>query len=367
MKNKVLFHYNVPYDIHIKALQHEDYKEGIFNYSSFASGLRQGFIKNNYEFEIEFVSGFFFKRIFSKSRFYYRIAYSIYNKLFGFIDNYFECLRIFNQIKEKKITLFFTELNPIVTKRFLKKLESNSVGTIQWFGVFPNSIGFNKRPLKTTPYFDLTVSTANIFNQFKVKPNSFLEIFPVSSEIDFNEVNENSNFEYDIIFIGSLSKLHSNRWDILEFINDNFPSFGIYGYKSEDVPKSYKFLKNFKGSIWGKDYYDKLKSSKIIINLFLDGYENLESGMNLRIVESLSNKTFVLTQYQMSLSKYFELDSDIATFKNLDDLFKKIKLFLSDDKLRSKFVEKGFERIKKFNYENQVKKILEIHEKIHQI
>ncbi len=98
----------------------------------------------------------------------------------------------------------------------------------------------------------------------------------------------------------------------------------------------------------------------------MDGYENLESGMNLRIVESLSNKTFVLTQYQTSLSKYFELDSDIATFKDLDDLFKKIKLFLINDKLRSKFVEKGFKRIKKFNYENQIKKILEIHEKIHQ-
>lgn len=362
MKNKVLFHYNVPYEIHLKALKHIDYKKGIFINSTFASGLRQGFIRNNYEFQIEFVSGYFLKRKFLKSKFFYRIVFSIFNKLFGFIDNYFELLRIYNKIKKNNINLYFTELNPIVTNRFLKKLKFNSIGTIQWFGVFPYSIGFNKRPLKTTPYFDLTVSTANIFNQFKDPPNTFLEIFPVSSEIDQKVINENSNFEYDIIFIGSLSKLHSNRWDILEFIYDNFPSFGIYGYKSEDVPKNYKFLKNFKGSVWGKDYYEKLKSSKIVINLFLDGYENLESGMNLRIVESLSNKIFVLTQYQTSLSKYFNLHSDIATFKNLTDLREKINLFLNNDDLRKKYVSRGFNRVKDFNYENQIKKILEYHE-----
>lgn len=362
MKSKVLFHYNVPYDIHIKALQHEDYMEGIYIYSPNALGLRQAFIKNNYEFEMEFVNGFFFNRIFSKNRFFYRVIFSIYNKLFGFIDNQLECSRIYNKIKKNNITLYYTELNPIITKRFLKKLKFNSIRTIQWFGVFPYSIGFNKRPLKTTPFFDLTVSTANILSQFKAPPNKFLEIFPVSSEIDQKGINENSNFEYDIVFVGSLSKLHSNRWDILEFIYDNFPSFGIYGYKSEDVPKSYKFLKNFKGSIWGKDYFDKLKSSKIVINLFLDGYENLESGMNLRIVESLSNKIFVLTQYQTSLSKYFELDSDIATFNNLIDLKEKIDLFLYNDDLRKKYISRGFKRVKDFNYENQIKKILEYHE-----
>ena len=46
MKKKVLFHYNVPFDIHIKALQHRNYSEGIFLNSTFASGLRKGFIRN---------------------------------------------------------------------------------------------------------------------------------------------------------------------------------------------------------------------------------------------------------------------------------------------------------------------------------
>lgn len=361
MKNKVLFHYNVPYDIHIKALQHVDYKEGVFIYSSFASGIRKGFKKNNYEFEIEFVNGFFYKRKLLRRIFFYKTVFLIYNKLFGFVDNYLELLRIYNIIKKQNINLYFTELNPILNKNFLKKLKSNSIGTIQWFGVFPFSMGFSKRPLITTPYFDLTVSTANILSQFKIPPNKFLEIFPVSGEIDKKGINGNSKFEYDIIFIGSLSKIHSNRWDILEFIYDNFPSFGVYGYKSEDVPKNYKFLKNFKGSIWGKDYYDKLKSSKIVINLFLDGYENLESGMNLRIVEALSNKTFVLTKYQTSLSKYFDLDFDIATFYNLTDLKEKINLYLNNEELRNKYISNGFNRVKNFNYENQIKTILDYH------
>jgi hypothetical protein len=359
VKKKVLFHYNVPFDIHIKALKHRNYNEGIFLNSTFASGLRKGFIRNNYEFQIEFVSGFFLNRRFFRSKLYYKIVFSIYNKIFGFIDNYFECRRIYNKIKREEINLYFTELNPIVTKRFLKKLKLNSIRTIQWFGVFPNTIGFNNRPLKTTQFFDLTVSTANILDKFKAPPKKFLEIFPVSDEINPKEIYENSHFEYDIIFIGSLSKLHSNRWDFLEFIYDNFQSFVIYGYKSEDVPKKYKFLKNYKGSVWGQEYYKKLKSSKIIINLFLDGYEKLESGMNLRIVESLSRKNFVLTQYQNSLKKYFELDSEIATFKNLDDLKEKINLFLNDKYLRKKFIDKGYERIKHFSYENQIRKILE--------
>jgi len=260
MKKKVLFHYNVPFDIHIKALQHRNYHEGIFLNSTFASGLRKGFIKNNYEFQIEFVNGFFFNRKLFRSKFFYTIVFSIYNKTFGFVDNYFECQRLYYKIKKDEINLYFTELNPIVTNTFLKKLEKNTIKTIQWFGIFPNTIGFNNRPLKTTQNFDLTVSTVSISDQFKAPPKKFLEIFPVSVETNYNEIKENSNFKYDIIFIGSLSKLHSNRWDILEFINDNFKSFGIYGYKSEEVPKKYKFLKNYRGSVWGKDYYKKLKS-----------------------------------------------------------------------------------------------------------
>jgi len=357
MKNKkVLFHYNVPYDIHLKALDFNDYEEGILSNSTFASGLKKGFEENGYQLEIITKLSFFFNRNKTKNKYIYKHFFYLYLLLFGFIDNYLLQLKIVKLFRNKDYKIYFTELSPVTTHSFLKSLRRKKIKSIQWFGVFPNNLKFNKRPIKLLNQFDLIVSSANLLPFFPKTPRKFIETFPVYkkySGIDFTE-----DISYDIVFIGSLSKIHSNRWDAIEHIYKNFENFGIFGYAIEDVPDNYKFKDNFKGSIWGEDYYRVIKSSKIIINLFLDDFVHLDSGLNLRVVEVIGNKSFLLTKYAKTLSKYFILDNEIAVFHDLDDLKSKITYFLNHEKERLEIIEKGFQKVKNFTYANQVSNIL---------
>ena len=124
------------------------------------------------------------------------------------------------------------------------------------------------------------------------------------------------------------------------------------------VPDKYSFKKSFKGSIWGEEYYRIIKGSKIVINLFLDDFIHLDSGLNLRVVEVIGNKSFLLTKYSKTLSKYFEIDDEIAVFYDLGDLENKINYFLKHDKERKKIIEKGSQKVKNFTYKNQISNIL---------
>ena len=357
MTNKrVLFHYNVPYDIHLKALDFEDYEEGILSNSTFASGLKKGFEANGYELEILTRVSFFFNRYKTKNKYIYKYFFYLYLILFGLIDNYLLQRKILKLFRNKDFEIYFTELNPVTTSSFLKSLRSKNIKSIQWFGVFPKNLKFNKRPLKLLDQFDLIVSSANLLPFFPKTPKKFLEIFPVYK--NYSKINLIKDSSYDILFIGSLSKIHSNRWDVLEHIYKNFENFGIFGYKIEDVPDSYKFKDSFRGSIWGEEYYRIIKSSKIIINLFLDDYVHLDSGLNLRVVEVIGNKSFLLTQYSKTLLKYFKLDKEIAVFYSLDDLKNKINFFLNKEKERQQIIEKGFQKVKNFTYKNQISNIL---------
>ena len=356
LNKKVLFHYNVPYDIHLKALDFKDYNEGILFNSTFASGLKKGFEANGYKLELMTQLSFFFIRSKTKNRYIYKHFFYLYLILFGFIDNYLLQLKILNLFRNKSFEIYFTELNPVTTSSFLKSLRSKNIKSIQWFGVFPKNLKFNKRPIKLLDQFDLIVSSANLLPFFSKKPNKFLETFPVFnnySGVDFTE-----NFNYDIVFIGSLSKIHSNRWDVIEHIYNNFDNFGIFGYAIGDVPDNYGFKKSFKGSIWGEEYYRIIKGSKIVINLFLDDFIYLDSGLNLRVVEVIGNKSFLLTKHSKTLSKYFEIDKEIAVFYDLDDLKSKITFFLNNEKERLEIIEKGYQRVKNFTYVNQVSNIL---------
>jgi len=356
LNKKVLFHYNVPYDIHLKALDFKDYNEGILFNSTFASGLKKGFEANGYKLELMTQLSFFFIRSKTKNKYIYKHFFYLYLILFGFIDNYLLKLKILKLFRNKDFEIYFTELNPVITSSFLKSLRSINIKSIQWFGVFPKNLKFNKRPIKLLDQFDLIVSSANLLPFFPKTPNKFLETFPVFknySGLDFTE-----NFYYDIVFIGSLSKIHSNRWDVIEHIYNNFDNFGIFGYAIDEVPDKYSFKDSFKGSIWGEEYYRIIKGSKIIINLFLDDFVHLDSGLNLRVVEVIGNKSFLLTKHSNTLSKYFELDKEIAVFFDLDDLENKINYFLRHDKERQQIIEKGFQKVKNFTYKNQISNIL---------
>lgn len=72
----------------------------------------------------------------------------------------------------------------------------------------------------------------------------------------------------------------------------------------------------------------------------------------------MGNKSFLLTKYSKTLSKYFMLDKEIAVFYDLNDLGNKINYFLKHEKERQQIIQKDFQKVKNFTYKNQISNIL---------
>jgi len=356
--SKILIHINLPRDILRKASLEKNFIDGVLKYSSHINGLIEGFKKNNITPILYFRMHYFFncKFLFKSKK--YKYFFVPYNFLFGFIDNWLLYKMIFNKIKNEKINYYFTELNPTITKSFLLRLKSFNIFSIEWFGLFPNQLRFNTRPNKTLQYFDLIASGENYLPYFKHKPKKFLLIPQAISIKKIEEINVDSKKTTDILFIGSVAKIHSNRWKYLEFLYKNYKNIELYGFGVDQVPGKYNFKSIFKEGLWGDEYFKKMKNSKIVINLFQDDYENLSDGINIRAFEIPASRSLQICKRLPFIHNYFTEDKDIVLFSDVNELKEKIDFYLGNEIKRNYIISNGIESVKKYDYKNQLKTII---------
>ena len=357
-ENKILIHINLPRDILRKASHEDNFHKGVLKFSSHLSGLIDGFKKNNFTPILYFRMHYFFNwRLLYKSR-YYKYFFVPYNFLFGFIDNWFLYNKIITKIEKQNINYYFTELNPTITRHFLKKLKVKKVKSIEWFGLFPNQLRFNTRPNKTIKYFDLIVSGEDYRPFFNQKPKKFL-LIPQAISIDkIDKIKNYNSKSIDVVFIGSVAKIHSNRWDYLEFLFENYDSIELYGFGINQVPNAYKFKTIFNSGLWGDEYFQKIKQAKIVVNLFQNDYDKLSEGINIRAFEIPACKSLQLCKNVPFIKKYFEEDHDIVLFSDLNELKRKIDFYLNNKTKRDYIAKNGFKKVQKYDYSNQLKSII---------
>ncbi len=359
MNEKIYIHWNLPRQIHRDAAKSNNFNLTVFKKSAHIQALKDGFIENNMDPIFNFRMLYFFNYNWIYSSKYYKYFFYAYNFIFGFIDNYLLYKMILKELKNKNIRFYYTELNPTITNRFLKKLKINNIISIQWFGLFPNQLNYNTRPNKTLSNFHLIVSGEDYMPFFKSKPRNFLKIPQAIPLKKIISIQPKLNHRIDVLFIGSVSKIHSNRWDYLENIFLNYDFIEFYGFGIDDVPEKYKFKKIFKSGLWGDEYYMKIKQAKIVINLFQNDYENLLDGINIRAFEIPACKSLQLCKKIHFIENYFKENHDIILFKDITDMRNKIDFFINNDKERNKIIKNSFERIQEYNFDNHLKLTLQ--------
>ena len=361
MKSKklVYIHFNIHDDIYERAVKYSNIEEGIISNHNSLCGLIEGFNQNNFIVKVDLRTSFLFHSRFWRSSLFSKYVRKIYFKIFKKIDIIF-----YNKfILQKRVlkynpNIYITELNDFVLKRSLKIFSYNKIKTIQWFGIFPSMVNSNSNILLNVPYFDLVISLGNILPFFKVKPKLFLELTPAFNPNFFFKDKNITGYKFDVLFVGGLSKKHSNRWETLELIFNNFKNIGIYGYGIDEVPDIYQFKKCFKGMIFNEDLRVIINKSKISINLFLNGFDNLTSGINQRTIEINACGAFQLSKYSPNIKKVFKIGEEIEVFENNKELLDKIKFYLKNSKIREKIALNGQKRISKFTYKNKVRQII---------
>ncbi len=157
--------------------------------------------------------------------------------------------------------------------------------------------------------------------------------------------------KYDICFIGHIQDVKNyngfTRVDMLDRAFKEFPNF-YWGTRNGQKPELNMF----------EDAAKRFNQSKIVLNV------SIGDDLNMRLFETLSTGSFLLTNYLPTLDKLFKDGKHLVTYKTLDEMVEKIKYYLEHDKEREKIAKTGYEEfIKKHKYSDRIQTVLRIIEK----
>lgn len=154
----------------------------------------------------------------------------------------------------------------------------------------------------------------------------------------------------EVVFIGDYGK---DRAKTIKFLIEANIPIKIFGFNWH----RYKFFKPFYfGPAMADDYYKVLNNAKIAL-CFL----NVEVGdtYTTRSLEIPASGTLLLAEETKDHKNLFKENEEAVFFKNQNDLLKKIKYYLINDKERKKIAQSGRDKIRQHDltWKSNLKKI----------
>lgn len=152
--------------------------------------------------------------------------------------------------------------------------------------------------------------------------------------------------KYDVGFVGHMQDVDNyngfTRTQALDRLFKEFPNF-IYASRHPGFPEKNLF----------EDAAKKFSQSKITFNI------SIKDDINMRVFETLSTGSFLLTNWLPTLGELFEDGKHLVTYKTLDEMVEKAHYYLEHDDEREKIAQAGYEEfINKHTYKHRVETIL---------
>ena len=154
--------------------------------------------------------------------------------------------------------------------------------------------------------------------------------------------------KYDVGFVGHVQDTANynglTRVDALDRLFKEFPNF-YYGSRHPAFTEKNLF----------EDAAKKFSLSKIVFNI------SIKDDINMRVFETLSTGSFILTNWIPTLGELFEDGKHLVTYKTLDEMVEKVKYYLEHDDERERIAQAGYDEfINKHTYAHRVNKIMDI-------
>lgn len=163
---------------------------------------------------------------------------------------------------------------------------------------------------------------------------------------------------YDVVFTGSWTPVqHHGRNVLLSAIAlDSREQYSCALYLNapkNQLPAEVAQLNM--GARFGVDMYRALRSGRIVLDararhIFVDKASNQTVDMggnetaNMRIFEATGCGCFLLTEHFDNLNEFFEIGTEIETFRDAAELKEKIRYYLAHPEKREKIARRGQER-----------------------
>lgn len=98
--------------------------------------------------------------------------------------------------------------------------------------------------------------------------------------------------------------------------------------------------------------------SKINLNITIP---SIESGLPQRVWDIIGSGGFCMTNYQPEVEEYFEIGTDIETFKDFDELKLKSRFYLEHEDIRLKILMNGYKKVtENHTYMHRISKMIQL-------
>lgn len=254
----------------------------------------------------------------------------------------------------------FTELNEILLSEDIDALKQAGIQVTEWFGILPDMVSLEVREL--TNHYSHLWCPGDYAEEFLKHGITTPQIHFIGNGYcrDLMYHDYDKEYAHDICFVGGVGGAHSNRAVVLESIAERFESFALFGYGVESLPQESLLRKRYKG--WA-DIHTVRKiysSSKIVLNLTLDGYDRVRHGSNERLFCIPACRGSLQIARCMSNNNEFFDPDELVQFESTEELLNKLSFYLTQEDERKEMVEKAYTKNCNYTYDSKMSKMLEV-------
>lgn len=271
------------------------------------------------------------------------------------------------QIKKNKPEILWVTSYFRYFGRFIKDCLSYCKKTVAWIASpLPKHTDLSGIEVLITSHHNMLKDRQRLFKEVIVtRPCFAKDIIPRVGKIDK---------QYDVTFIGWLTKYHLNRAELLAYLLKNGLNINIHcmlpekeslitmiknlgwylkrGYVSEgwetvkEIASREAFYKNVKiiekvakKPVFGMDMYKTLMASHIVINCHIDSSMTKSIG-NMRTFETTGAGACLVNDYSTEANELFQPDEEIVLYKTKEEALDKIR-YLLNNKDKCQYISKN--------------------------
>ncbi len=166
------------------------------------------------------------------------------------------------------------------------------------------------------------------------------------------------NRSLDFTFVGSFHSVHKSRIELLEALCLRFSQLKIWGPGINSLSSSSAIRQRYAGQAWGREMYQILQRSKIVLNHHGDiaPYAN-----NLRLFEATGMGALLLTDWKENLKEMFEPGKEVAAYRTAEECIALMSYYLEHEEARASVAHAGQQRtLREHNYTQRMGEFVEL-------
>jgi spore maturation protein CgeB len=162
----------------------------------------------------------------------------------------------------------------------------------------------------------------------------------------------------DAVFIGSFSRLQPQTVPLLQAVARQVPGLRIYGPAAPAALEEAGLAAHYYGQAWGKDMFELLGQSKMVINRH--GAIAGRYAVNMRMYESTGAGAALITEEKSNLPELFKPGVEVVTYSSLEDAATVAAALLADPDRLDRVAKAGQARtLAEHSYAHRAEQLVE--------